>query len=177
MGRAHTRGELVDEGCRQTRRIRPRRRVLEPGDGRLRSERRTRLRRAPDRHLQGWVVAQPVVIDAVLIAAANAEDARANNITQTVANAQAIAPIGQRRGEPADDADLLLSGTQRQKAAVRRLVAAVEIDCELLGTDGWQSEGKRRSVDHGCGVPLRRRHARLNNGLLRDLNGLRHSQR
>ena len=49
----------------------------------------------------------------------------------------------------------------RHFPAVGGLIAAVEIDCELLGVDGWQIEGKRRSVDHGCGVPLRRKHARL----------------
>ncbi len=161
MARAYMRGELVDEGGRQTRCIRSRRRVLEPGDGRLRGERRARLRASADRHLQGRVVAQPVVIDAVLIAAADAEHARADDLAQRMANARGIAPVGQRRGEPGDDADLLLGRPQRQQAAVRGLVAAIEIDCEFLGTDGWQIEGKRRSVVHGCRVPLRRRHARL----------------
>jgi len=42
-----------------------------------------------------------------------------------------IAPVGQRRRDPLDDADLLLGRTQQQDTRVRRLVAAIEINCEL----------------------------------------------
>jgi hypothetical protein len=39
------------------------------------------------------------------------------------------------------------------RASVGRLVAAAEIDCELLAADGWQVEGKQRIVGHGgCGA-------------------------
>ncbi len=85
---------------------------------------------------------------------------RAADLPENRANARGVAPVGQRRGEPGDDAAPLLGGTQRQHITVRRLAAAVAIDCELLGTGGCQVERKRRSVVHGCGVALRCRHAR-----------------
>ena len=76
-----------------------------------------------------------------------------------------------------DNAELLFGRSQQQQPAVGRLIAAVKINCELLAGDGWQVERKRRSVGHGRSVSRRRKHARLDNGLLRDLNELRHGQR
>ena len=96
-------------------------------------------------------------------------------LAEPVMHTRRIAPVRQRRGQPRDDAGPLLRSPQQQQARVRGLVAPVESNCELLGADGWKIEGKRRSIGHGCGVPLRRKHARLDNGLLRDLNVLRHS--
>ena len=110
--------ELIDERARHARRIRLRRRVLEPADGRLRGQGRARLRAAADRHLQGWIVAQAVVVDAVFVAAADAEHARADDLAEPVADARRIAPVGQRGCEPRDNADFLLGGAQRQQPTV-----------------------------------------------------------
>jgi hypothetical protein len=49
--------------------------------------------------------------------------------------ARRTALVAQRSHEPHDEADLLLGHAQRQQPTVGRLVAAVEIDCELLTLD------------------------------------------
>lgn len=74
--------------------------------------------------------------------------------------------VGSRRsghcqGKSLADAEALLGLTEQQGAAVGRLVAAVEIDCELLAGDGWQVEWEQAIVGHGRGVPLQRKHASL----------------
>jgi hypothetical protein len=42
-----------------------------------------------------------------------------------------------------DAANFLLGRTQRENACVRRLVAAIEINRELLPRNGWPIEGRR----------------------------------
>jgi len=177
VARRHGACEMIDERTGEPRRVRLRRRILEAADGRLRGERAARFRAAADRHLHRWIVAQRVVVDAVLVAAADADDARADDLAQLMDEARRVAPVAQSRCHPRDDAEPLLGSPEQQHAGVRRLVATVEIDCELLPGDGWQIEGKRDSLRHGRGVPLRPRHARFDNGLLRDFNALRHGHR
>ena len=173
----HARGELINERAGKATRIPLRGRVFEAADGRLRGKRRARLRAPPDRHLQRRIVAQQVVIDGVFPAAADAEYARGHNLGEAMPDAGWIAPVRQCRRQPRDDAGLLLRRPQQQYARIRRLVTAVEINCELLARDGWQIEGHWCYIGHGgCGVPLRRMHARFDNGLLRAFNALRHSR-
>ena len=81
------------------------------------------------------------MIDAVLIAAADAEHARFNDLAHPMPDARQISPVPHGRGKPGKDAGLLLGATQQQHAGVRRLVAAIEINCELLARNGWQLEG------------------------------------
>src|SRR5680860_665059 len=97
-------------------------------------------------------MAQGIVIDAVFVAAADAEDARGDDLAQPMADARRIAPVPQGSSKPGNDAGLFLGAAQQQHAGVRRLVAAIEIDCEFLGANRWQLEGKWRSVGHGCGA-------------------------
>lgn len=175
VGRCDVCGELVGERLRKMPRIPSRRRILEPAQGRLRGKGRSAVWATTGGHLQRRIVAQRVVIDPVLIAAADAIDALGDHLTKLVMHPCRIAPVRQRSSQPRDDAGPLLGRPQQQQACVRGLVAPVEGNCELLALDGWQIEGKRRSVGHGCGVPLRRKHARLDNGLLRAFNDLRHS--
>ena len=47
----------------------------------------------------------------------------------------------------------LLGRPEQQHARIRRLIAAVEINCELLPRDGWKIEGKLRSI--GMAVAFR----------------------
>ena len=152
--RRDRRGELIDERASQTGRIRLRRRVLEAADGRLRGEGRAGLRAAANGHLQRRIVAQRVVIDAVFVAAADAEHARRDDLGQTMPDARRITSIRPCRRHARADADLLLGATQEQHTGIRRLIAAIEIDCEFLARHSWQVEWKRRSVGHGRGVPL-----------------------
>jgi hypothetical protein len=150
--RANARRELIDEGLCQPRCVRPARRILEAADGRLRGERGARLRTAPDRHFHHRIMAQGIVIDAVFVAAADAEDARGDDLAQPMADARRIAPVAHGRRKPGNDAGLLLGAAQQQHAGVRRLVAAIEIDCEFLRSNCWHVEGKWHIVGHGCGA-------------------------
>ena len=143
MRRRHARGEMVDERATKTCGVPSRRRVFEARDGRLRGKGRGRLGAAADSHLQRRIVAQLVVIDRVLPAAADGEDPRADDLAERVPNARRITLVRQRGCEPRDNADFLLGRAQQQQPRVRRLVAAVEINCELLAPDGWKIEGKR----------------------------------
>ncbi len=101
------------------------------------------------------------MIDAVFVAATDTEHAGGDDLGHAVANARGIAAIVHSPGQARDDADLHFGQPQHQQTRVGGLIAAVEIDCEFLASNRWQIEGKRRSVGHGRGVPLRRRHARL----------------
>jgi hypothetical protein len=93
-----------------------------------------------------------------------------------VAHARRIAAIPQGISKARTNPNLLLSTAQQQQPRIARLAAAVEIDCEFLARDGWQSEGQRRSVGHGCGARWLNAARRLDIDLLRDLSPLRHSQ-
>ena len=169
-------GEVIDQSAGEFRGVRLRRRVLEPADRRLRGEVSAALGAATNGHFQRRIVAQRIVINTVLVAAAEAEHAGCDDLGQLMFDARRIAPIGQRCGHAVDDANLLLGRAQQQHARIQRLIAAIEINCELLAANRWQVEGKRRSVDHGRGVPLRRRHACLATVCSSDFNELRHGQ-
>jgi hypothetical protein len=151
-GGRHARRELIDESLCKPRRVRSARRIFETADGRLRGERSAGLRPAPDRHFHHRIMAQGIVIDAVFVAAADTEHARLDDLAQPMADARRIAPIAQGCGQPGKHAGLLLGATQQQHAGVRRLVAAIEIDCEFLSSNRWQLKGKWRSFGHGCGA-------------------------
>src|SRR5262249_49073160 len=63
------RAELIDKSRGEPRRLRLAGRVLQTTDRRLRGQRRTALRTAPDRDLHQRVVPQPVEVDGILVAA------------------------------------------------------------------------------------------------------------
>ena len=119
---------------------------------------------------------QPVEIVAVLVTAGDGQHARADELEHVVAHTRRIAAIPHGIGKARTDPDLLLGTAQQQQPRIGRLVATVEIDCEFLACDGWQIEGKRRSVHHGCGARWLNAAPRLDTDLLRDLSALRHSQ-
>ncbi len=175
-GGRHVRGELIDEGPRKTRRIRLRRSVLEAADGRLRGEGCARLRAAAGRHFQRRIVTQLIVVDRVFVAAADGEHACGNDPGHAMPDARRITPAGHRVREPLAHAGLFLRRPRQQQPGVRRLIAAVEIDCEFLGANGWQAEGKRRNAGHGRGARWLNAARRLDTGLPHDLNLLRHSR-
>lgn len=153
-GRRRKRGaELVDQGCRQPHRLPAARHVLQPAHGRLRAQLAAALRAAADRQLQERVLPQPVEIVAVLVAAADRQRAGLDQLDERMLDPGWITAIGQAGGEPRADAGCALGLAQQQEAAVRGLVAAIEIDCELLAADGWKIEGKQRSFGHGGVAP------------------------
>jgi hypothetical protein len=53
-------------------------------------------------------------------------------------DAVGIAAVRHRSGEPPANAKPALSLPQQQQARVGGLIAAVEINCEVLAADGWQ---------------------------------------
>lgn len=103
---------MIDHGACEFRRVALRRRVLEAADGGLRGEIVAALRATPDCHLQRRIVTQLIVVDAVLIAAAEAEHAGCDDLGQLVSDTRRITPVGQCRCQRRDDADLCLSRAQ-----------------------------------------------------------------
>jgi hypothetical protein len=66
-----------------------------------------------------------------------------------------IASIRHRFRKPPAHPELALRRSQQQQTAIRRLIAASEINCEFLAPDRWKVEGKQRIVSHGgCGGGL-----------------------
>ena len=155
VGRRRKRGaELVDQGRRHPHGLPAARHVLQPAHGRLRAQVAAALRAAADGQLQERVLPQPVEIVAVLVAAADRQRTGLDQLDERMLDPGRIAAIRKAVSEPCADAGCALGLAQEQEAAVRGLVAAVEIDCELLAADGWQIERKQRSFGHG-GVALR----------------------
>jgi hypothetical protein len=98
-------------------------------------------------------VAQPVEIVGVLVATRDGEGARCDQLEHPMLDAALIATIEHGASEPPADAKPPLGFPQQQLPCIRRLVAALEIDCELLALDGWQIKGEQRIVGHGgCGA-------------------------
>jgi hypothetical protein len=65
----HRRAELIEHGLAEPSRVGLAWRILQPGDGRLRCQRRPGLRTPPDRDLHQRIVPQPVKVDRILISA------------------------------------------------------------------------------------------------------------
>jgi hypothetical protein len=129
------------------------------------------LRTAADRDLHQRIVPQPVEVDRILVAARDSRRARHHHLKHRVMDA-----IRHRFGKPPAHAEPALRLSQRQKASLARLGAAIKIDCEFLAVDGWQVEGKQRIVGHGgCGGALIRESTCQNNNLLRESAAFRHS--
>ncbi len=97
-------------------------------------------------------------------------------INESLLKPRCISLARQGLSKSGNDAGLLLGATQHQKARVGRLVAAIEIDCEFLGSNRWQVERKWLSFGHGCGARWWNAARRLDTDLLRDPKALRHSQ-
>ena len=113
MRRRDPRGELINQCTGKSARIPLRGRILKAAYGRLRGKCCARLRQAPDGHLQRRIITQPVVVDGIFPAAADAEYARTDDLCEAVMDARRIAPVGQRCRQPRDDADLLLGRPQQ----------------------------------------------------------------
>src|SRR5262245_28060763 len=92
------------------------------------------------------VMPQPVEVDGILLAARDGCDARHHHLEHIVPNAARIAAIRHRIGKSSAHPELALRLPQQQQAAVRRLVAAGKIHCEVLALDRWQVKGKVASV-------------------------------
>jgi hypothetical protein len=120
---------------------------------------------------------QPVQVDGIFMAAGNRRDPRRHQFKHSVPDTAQISALRHRIGKPPAYPKLAFRLPQQQQAAVRRLVAAVKIDCEFLAMHRWQIEGKHSIVGHGgCGARLIRDATCLDNNLLRESLVPRHSR-
>ena len=121
---------------------------------------------------------QPIEVVGIFIAAGDRRDTCHHHFEHRVSDAVCIAAIGHRVGKSPAHTERALLFSQQQQAAVGGLVAAVEINCELLAADRWKIEGKRRIVGHGgCGGRQMHRVIRWNTDLLRESRSSRYSRR
>jgi hypothetical protein len=82
-------------------------------------------------------------------------EARDHHLEHCVPDAIAIAAIRHRLRKPPAHPELALCLSQQQQTGIRRLIAAVKINCEFLALNRWKVEGKQRIVGHGgCGAGL-----------------------
>jgi hypothetical protein len=88
-------------------------------------------RREALRHLENRVAAQSRGVIAVLIACADHQQAKANDVGERMGDEIGIARIADAAGEPLGDAQALLDLAQQQHAAIGRQEPAVE-----FGDDG-----------------------------------------
>ena len=176
--RPHGSAELVNESCTQPRRLGLARCILQTADGRLRGQRCAALRTAPDRELHQRIMAQPIEVVSIFIAAGDRRDTCHHHLEHRVSDAVGIAPIRHRVCKPPAHTERALLFSQQQQPAIGGLVAAVKINCELLAADGWKVEGKRRIVEHGgCGAGQMHIAIRRNTDLLRESRSSRYSRR
>ena len=136
--RPHSGAELVNESRTQPRRLGLAGRVLQTADGRLRGQRCPALRTAPDRKLHQRIMAQPIEVVGIFIAAGDRRDTCHHHFEHRVSDAVCIAAIGHRVGKSPAHTERALLFSQQQQAAVGGLVAAVKINCEFLAADRWK---------------------------------------
>jgi hypothetical protein len=103
----------------------------------LRGQRFATLWTTPNRKLHHRIMAQPIEVVTILVAAGDRRYPRHHQFEHCVSNATQIAPIRQSvRNQPAyTERTLRLS--QQQNATIGGLVAAVKINCEFLAADRW----------------------------------------
>lgn len=138
--------EQIDPGGPQARHRGPRGSVLQPAQGRLRTQ------RPADHPLEGRIVAQGVAVGGVLRAGGDGEPASQQPLLDGVPGPVRIAPVPQARRKPIGDPEPALDLAQQRHPAIRRQPAAIAGDDNSLARNGWQSEGQGALLDHdGCG--------------------------
>jgi hypothetical protein len=109
----HRDAELVKQSRSEPRRLGLARRILQTRDGRLRRQRRTALRTAPDRKLHQRIVPQPVEVDCIFVSAGDRRGACHHHLEHSVLDAIRIAAIRHRlRKSQADQTTLKLAPTR-----------------------------------------------------------------
>ena len=112
--RPHSGAELVNESRTKPRRLGLVRRVLQTADGRLRGQRCPALRTAPDRKLHQRIVAQPIEVVGIFIAAGDRRDTCHHHFEHRVSDAVCIAAIGHRFGKSPAHTERALLFSQQQ---------------------------------------------------------------
>ena len=107
------------------------RQILEPRDRRLRAQFPIG-RRQIERHLEHRIASQTIGVVAVLVAGADHQEPKTNDIGQAVRDLIGIAGVYDAGGEPVGEAKPLLHLAQRQNAAIRRKQTAIKFDHDRL---------------------------------------------
>jgi hypothetical protein len=135
--RLYCRAELLDHGHGEPRCVGLARRILQPGDRRLRRQRHPRLWASASRKLHQGIVPQPVKVDRVLVSTCDRGYALRHHLKHLMQDAVRIAAIRHRLRDPLAHTTLALRLAQQQKSAIGGLGATIEIHCEFLAADGW----------------------------------------
>ena len=106
--------------------------VLEPRDRRLRGQGRASHRVSLEKQLVDRVVRQVVGIVAVRMTARDAEDPLPNQVRERVSNLRRRALVGETTGKPLDEAVHALRRLEKDGAAIRARLLAVESGHEGL---------------------------------------------
>ena len=102
--------------------------------------------------MKAGIGAQLVEVVAILIAAGDGEDARAQDVGDAVGDEIGIARVGDQRGELVGDAQAPLGGGQQHHAAIGGEAPAIERGDDFLASDGWETERQEGIFGHGgCG--------------------------
>ena len=120
----------IDPGAAHAHKSANVRQILQPRDRRL----RTLFPiggRTIERHLEHRIAAQAIGVDAILVAGADHQHAKANDVGQTVCLI-GCARIGHAGGVPVGKAKAPFDLAQRQNAAIRLQQAAIEFDHDGL---------------------------------------------
>ena len=108
---------LRHHGAAQAQQVAWLRQVLQPRDGRLRTQRGA-LRQLAQRQFESGIVPQAGGVVAVLIAGGDHQHSEAHDVGDAVRDALRIAWVGDAGGQTVGDAEALLDLAQRQDAAV-----------------------------------------------------------
>ena len=111
------------------------RQILQPRYCRLRAQLPIEGRKI-ERHLEHRIAAQRIGVVAVLVAGADHQQSKTDDVRQAVRDLIGRARINHAGGEPIGDPKPLFDFAQRQNAAIRRQQAAVEFDHDRLAGSG-----------------------------------------
>jgi len=146
--------------------------VLQPADGRLRTQITTILRQPPDRHLERRIGFEQVAVVAVGIARRDQQGPVADHLGERMPHPFRRSPVLDAIGQALGDPQPLLDCRQQQYPGVRGHQAAIEGQVHRLARDRWQTRQNRRSFVHG-GCELRwLRLIRRSNQIIHESKGL-----
>ncbi len=109
--------------------------VLKPRHGRLRTQICPCLRKAPDRHLEGRILAQHVAVIGIRIARCDRQSAKSDHLRDLMPDLLWGARIFDASRQPLGDAQPPLDLGQQQYAAIRRQATAVKTGHNRLAAD------------------------------------------
>ena len=146
------------------------RRVLEPVQRRLAGERRTvgpARRKLAGQHRHDRIVAERVVVDEILVAERETEDALADQGRDAVFGTGRVATITEASREPLDQPDRTIRGAQQQRSRVRSDRSAVEIRHDGPSRDRSKRQRLCATLCRHRGFPLIRPKSLLHNNFAR----------